>query len=339
MALLKKIHLLLLPLLLTSCYEDFDPRLDTKPVLCLNSLITAGNPINVKVSRSWVYTDEQGEQDHSVDDARLEIYANGQPVGSDYLPKEGDRIRIHASSLKYGEAEAEVTVPIAAEISNVVFTPSVIRFSNKPVHTESGIDANMTFDIRISMDFENPEASDDFYRMSYLTYMPQGFWADDELMDQHSRSAYYVGLWGENFDALDPVFYEQTDAFEDIMGGSYYTLFFSDRQFRGKTKSLTYGFSDCRFLISEWDGNPESLDCGWLVTLFSISESYYNWLCYAEQASGFILGDLADMGLSEPVWGYSNVSTGAGVVAAQSPATVKIDLSDFLLKALENPDI
>ncbi|MDE5850237.1 MAG: hypothetical protein K2H38_08860 [Muribaculaceae bacterium] len=45
------------------------------------------------------------------------------------------------------------------------------------------------------------------------------------------------------------------------------------------------------------------------------------------------------VGLSEPVWGYSNVSTGAGVVAAQSPATVKIDLSDFLLKALENPDI
>lgn len=336
MALLKKIYLLSLPLLLTSCWENFDPRIDTKPVLCLNSLITAGQPIEVKVTRTWVFTDEEGTKDHSVTDAVVEIYANGQLVDSEYLPEEGDRIRIHASSLKYGEAEAEVSVPFAPEISNVVFSPKVIRFSQTPIKHDTGIDADFTFDIRISMDFENTVAADDFYRLSYLTYMPHGIMTYGDLMDQYGDSTYYVGLWGENFDALDPVFYEQTDPFEDIMGGSYYTLFFSDRQFRGKTKSLTYGFSDCRFLMSGWDESPEALDCGWLVTLFSISESYYNWLSYADQASGFILSDLTDIGLSEPVWGYSNVSTGAGVVAAQSSATVTIDLRDFLLQTLED---
>ena len=39
---------------------------------------------------------------------------------------------------------------------------------------------------------------------------------------------------------------------------------------------------------------------------------------------------MADIGFADPTWGYSNVSTGAGVVAAQSTTSVTIDLTEFL---------
>lgn len=333
MDLLKKTYLLILPLLLTSCWEDFDPRIDTKPVLCLNSLITAGQPIEVKVTHTWVFTDEEGAKDHSVKDAVVEIYANGDPVDASYLPVEGDRIRIHASSLKYGEAEAEVTVPVATQVSDVRFTPTVTKFSSYHSDDNLKINADMWFDIRISMDIDDPKDTDNFHCLSYLTFNPHGVWADG---DQVSRSAFDVELWGGNFDALDPVFYEQVDTFEDILEGTYYSLVFSDRMFSGEAKTLDFGFSDCRFLLADWDGDPDDLDCGWIVTIFSISESYYNWLIYVDRAYEVIFNDLVDIGLSEPIWGYSNVSTGAGVVAAQSSASVTIDLRPFLEEIMES---
>lgn len=42
------------------------------------------------------------------------------------------------------------------------------------------------------------------------------------------------------------------------------------------------------------------------------------------------LEELGNIGLGDPIWGYSNVSTGAGVVAAQSYTTYKLSLRDFL---------
>lgn len=50
MAILRYIIPILSVFLLTGCYEDFNPEIDTKPVLCLNSLITAGKPIEVDIT-------------------------------------------------------------------------------------------------------------------------------------------------------------------------------------------------------------------------------------------------------------------------------------------------
>ncbi len=125
MAILRYILSILAATLLTGCYEDFSPEIDTKPVLCLNSLITAGEPIEVKVSHTWMFNDEKGKSNHEVTDASITILANERIVGSDYLPKEGDKIRIMTESPTYGSAMAEVTVPYATPIGKVKFTPVV----------------------------------------------------------------------------------------------------------------------------------------------------------------------------------------------------------------------
>ncbi len=125
MDILKKTILLAFPLFLAGCYQVFDPKIDTDPVLCLNSLITAGETIYVNISRTWVYSDLAGTEDHSVNDAELQIFVNDILVDSDYIAQEGDHIHIIAHSTKYGDAEAEVTVPYATQISTVDFTPKV----------------------------------------------------------------------------------------------------------------------------------------------------------------------------------------------------------------------
>ena len=48
------------------------------------------------------------------------------------------------------------------------------------------------------------------------------------------------------------------------------------------------------------------------------------------------LTDLGDVGFGEPLWAYSNVSTGAGVVAAQTVTTSTIDLTDFIKQTIQN---
>ena len=66
MAILKYLYPVTFALLLSGCYEDFVPKIDVGPVLCINSVITAGQPIDVSVSHSWMYDSESGERHHAV---------------------------------------------------------------------------------------------------------------------------------------------------------------------------------------------------------------------------------------------------------------------------------
>lgn len=89
MAILKKsIPLLIIPLL-ASCEEVFTPDVPYTPVLCMNSLITAGQPVETKISKSRLYTDNPDQS--VVSDAEIRIYANGEAQPADYLPAEGIR--------------------------------------------------------------------------------------------------------------------------------------------------------------------------------------------------------------------------------------------------------
>ena len=338
MAVLNKIIPLILPVILTGCYESFEPKLDTTPVLCLNSLITAGSPIEVKVSRTWLYTDSDGAKDHSVDDVVLRIYANGKLVESGYIPKEGDHIRVSASSVRYGEAEAEVTVPVPTRISGIELTNKVGSLWIQDI-PGWGIDARLEFSTDISMSLDDPKDVDNFHLLEYDTFN-QSYRFDDEDNNEYtpvksgnrSKASFSSGY----FESVDPVFYEQTSTFEEVLNYSAYNMFFSDRLLNQENNALDFGFTPCFFELSGWHMNPAELECGWDITLYSISESYYNWLAYCWQTDGIVFGEMGDWGLSEPIWGYSNVSTGAGVVAARSSVTVKVDLKDFLLKTIES---
>lgn len=70
------------------------------------------------------------------------------------------------------------------------------------------------------------------------------------------------------------------------------------------------------------------------MILGSVSASYYYLANYIWQTSEGVFYDLGEVGLGDPQGGYSNVSGGAGVVAAQSQTSVAIDLAPELSAAL-----
>ena len=342
MALLKKIIIASLPFLLYGCREDIEPLIDTRPVLCLNSLITAGKPIEVSVTRTWVYTDSKGGNDHSVSDAKVSIYANGNLVSDDYLAQEGDIIRIEAYSNTYGSAWAEVTVPLATPISNVKYTPTLkdLWYNDRE---EWGVSLDLTFDISTTLSIPNDPQANLFYDLDFTTFSPANekdsdstdyYDAHGELLRWYTQPS-EVHFYGGSFILRDPFFSEYVGAFDDMMDwADIYASFFSNHQFKGTTQDIHVDFQDCSFRITQWDRNPELLECGYVFTLYSISESYCKWLNYRWQSDQSLMEEIIDIGLAEPMWGYSNVSTGAGVVAARSSRTVSINIKDFLLHTL-----
>lgn len=312
--------------LLTGCYEDFNPEIDTKPVLCLNSLITVGEPIEVDVTHTWMFNDEKSERDHDVKDAVVTILANGRIVGADYLPKEGDQIRIVAESPTYGTATAEVVVPYATPIGKVRVSPVVKNiWKGEDDFFNYEMSTDITFNLNVEMDVNDPGGADNYYHFGY----------DCFGSDTDGSSTLYIGQFEYN---SEPIFKEHIGVFETVMGNDEDTefVFFSDRQFSGKAYTLHLNFSDNSFHVKSQEYDESLLECGVNLYLTTVSKSYYNWAVYKWNVDEGITGDLSDIGLAESKWGYSNVSTGAGVVAAQSSSKYTIDLKEFLKTTLND---
>ena len=316
MGILRQIMIYGSALLLTGCYDAFTPKVDSEPVLCINSLITAGEPVEVSVSHTWLYTDENGSLTSEVYDAVVHIFANGVEVGPDYLPREGDLMRIEANSPTYGEADAEVTVPMAAQIEALEWQTAEVDVWKDDLPGWDML-ADISFNLSASLRFRDSKEVDNYYLFSYggfpdVNFMPGTFDYESE-----------------------PIFSEHIGVFDAISGNDNEGFsFFTDRQFSGKSYALTIRFLNSNYWLEMQEYDEEQLNCGFVFTLCAISESYYKWCCYRWNVDNGTLGELGDIGLSDPICGYSNVSTGAGVVLAQSKSTVTLNLKDFLKKEL-----
>ncbi len=330
------------PVILAGCHEDFTPDISTKPVLCLNSLITAGQPINVKVTRTWLYSDSNSSDNHSVEDAIITIVVNGEAKDADYVPKEGDHIHIAADSKTYGHAEADVTVPYAVPIKSLRYTPFVTDIWHY-IDQYGALNANCDFNINIELDIADAPGTDNYYKFSEAPFnntdpksQPNEDNEDDDGFSHVKvvgTSHFFTGTF--DYDA-EPIFSEHLGVFDSMMtGGAYGFNYFTDRQFSGSTYTLHLHYSACSYNLVMPSWNPDLIDFGYTFTLSSISKSYYNWFNYKWQIDEGVIGDLADLGLGDPVWGYSNVSTGAGVVAAQTFITYTLNLKDFFVSLIQ----
>lgn len=334
MAILKYLLALAFSLLLTGCYEDIEPNIETEPVLCINSMITAGEPIEVMVSHSWMFNNENGEKNHSVEDAKISIYANGMLQTENYIPKEGDNIRIVAESKKYGSAEASVTVPEAVPINSVDFSPVVLNvFKNSDLPMSEGL----TFNMKISMKIVDTHSYDDYFKLDYNWASPTG--DDDDGVDYNAPHAPYTFFSFGTFEyKAEPILEEYIGMFESVMGNDYddALLIFSDRQFSRKDYTLRLQFNNASYLVESPEYDSELYDCSITFYLATVSRSYYDRAIYVWQRDSGIIGDLGDLGFAEPIWGYSNVSSGAGIVAARSFSTYTLNLKDFIQQTLNS---
>lgn len=329
MGILKYILPLSLSLFLSGCYDEFTPDIDVKPVLCLNSLVTAGEPISVSLSHSWLHTDIDADDPHPVNDATVSLFANDLPVSADYCPREGDRIKIVADSRQYGAAVGEVIVPGGVPIDSVEWDVQVIR--EFEWSTDEYTQTDYTLDIHARLSFSDPPSSANFFLFSYDSFPGQG---DQDEENPAGGVLIEFNPWNLNYEA-EPIFSEHIGHLDALSGyDSYGFTFFTDRQFSGRSYTLNLRFSDSRLSIRrihDPDGS-EGIPYGLILNLNSISPSYYNWCNFEWNFESGSMGELIEAGLADPIWGYSNVSSGAGVVAAQSKASYFLNLKDVIGK-------
>lgn len=320
MDILRKLYLLIIfALLLSGCYEDLDVDIDQKPVLCVNSLISAGEPVEVRLSRTWFYTDAAAGNDHEVRDAVITISVNGESVDDGYVAQEGDMIAIMAESVVYGRAEAEVVVPHsvpAVEVSMVAH-PTKGWYYDGADYGE-GIAVSLSFDMQVEMTIDDPVGIDNYYRISYVPESYHDIFRPGDL----------------KYDA-EPLFGDHIGVFESIMGDELEGFpFFIDSRFSGERYTLHLRFPNAAFRVSSDLLYDQLYDCDLLLTLNTISRSYYNWANYVWQREYGPIESIGNVGLGDPLCGYSNVSTGAGVVAAQAGITYRVSLKEFLRQAV-----
>ncbi len=335
MAILRKIIVSLFPVILTGCYENFTLDMEVKPVLCMNSLITAGQPINVQVSRTWLFTDEKGQQDHSVPDAVVRIIVNGELKNTDYIPQEGDIVHLIAESETYGSAEAEVAVPYSIPIETVRWK-AVITDQWRGTIDGWEMLTDLSFKLNVELDITDVAETEDYYRFTYVDFCHNGTESggDSSWREYLPNLSYILGQL--NYDA-EPIFSEHIGVFESIMGGDAYGFtFFTDRQFSGRTYPLHLQYTDCRYYVRSQQWEPLLFDCGLTVTIHKVSKSYYDWANYVWHRDDDPFRDITEAGFGDPIWGYSNVSTGAGVVAAEATSSYRISLGEFLENAVRN---
>ncbi len=323
MAILKKIYPLLGLALLTSCEEAFTPDMPHTPVLCINSLITAGQPIETKISKSRLYTDSSLKS--IVSDADIRIYAGGELQPGSYIPKEGDDIKIVAVSPTVGRGEADVRIPASIPSPTAKWEAFDVSRWDSDI---SGV--YISFKLKVDLSITDPEG-DNYYKFSF----GYPYDSDDPSDDFNAAGNYGYSIGSLVYD-MEPIFSEHISVFESIMGGDAYGFtFFSDRQFAGKSYTLHLQFDSC------WCRFPKGdiPDCKINMVISSVSPSYYNWANYVWQRDSGILPELGDYGLGDPIWGYSNVSTGAGVVAAQSHSVCTIDITEFIKNSITQTNV
>lgn len=340
MAILRYIIPFALTLLLTGCYETFDPDIKSEPVLCINSLIMAGEPVEVQVTRSWTFNDKNGVRDHSVDDAIVSVYANGIWQTDDYLPQEGDDIRIVAESKKYGKAEAAVKVPHAVPIADLKFKPETVRTVK---HRDKYLFADVYFNYQALLRINDIYPTDDYFRLGYRVITPESEEASvcSGNGARNGSDEPYIWFWPGNFDyEAEPILKEHIGVFESMFGDYDEPLMvFTDKQFSGKSYTMNLNFQSAYYRVYVPENTPGIYDYNIVFMLFTVSPSYYNRAIYVWQAELGMLGDLGDLGFADPIWGYSNVSTGAGVVAAVSGSFFRVSLSEFLQKEVASAPV
>ncbi len=347
---------------LTGCFTDFTPEVTTDQVLCLNAIITAGEPIEADVTHTWTYTDVAGEINHTVDDAIVSIFVNGEKTNDGYLPKPGDRIRIEAVSQRYGSSAAEVEVPVSTPLKDENVSVVVTRTGighwvefHQPWDPEPATDpvevthVDFTYSIALDLIVSDPGPGRNYFRANTKAYYEPDIATDNDSINIS------MGLGSLNYE-IEPIFSEHLDPLDALNGPAYGFNFFTDRRFESGSYTLHLRFSNSNISVTQrrpFKGDADTeleepdleaikaelekyLDMSINVIIESVSESYYNWANYSWQTDGGMLGDLSNVGLTDAVWGYSNTSSGAGIVAARTPAARFINLRPYLLQALRD---
>lgn len=335
------ILILLSPIFFSSCFTDFTPKQFETPVLYMNSLITSGKEIKVFVNHTSSFLSQKYiTEETCLEGVKLELYVNDHFVeimelnGSDkellytskYTANEGDKILLRASHPEYGQAEAEVIIPQKVNPNEVVcnltldngfWIDATLGGSTSTVHLLTAHDPN----VRIDLKFNDPNGLGDCYTL-------EGFLQNKSLSGQTNDGAWDYATFHFND---EPIFSEHVSALEKVLDmDSYGCAFFSDRKIDGKSYSLRLSVDQGIMTFLNPIENPNVLDIKVILKFSHITKDYYNYLLSQWKVNDGFEGQLSSLGFAEEMQIYSNVSTGAGIIAARTVSECPVSLKDAL---------
>lgn len=309
---------LILASAMTGCYSEFDPDVTESPVLCINDVVSAGEPVEVTLTHTWQYSDGPGDID--VTDAEVVMWVNGRPCRDmSYRPAPGDTLLFEARSERYGAAKGQTLVPHvpAVSLTAIDCRPNCLQIYDSS-DEEAGIVEEMAFismPMVLRLRITDPGPGNDYFSLA-------------EFRMGVSAVEYGYGYIDYN---AEPLFSEHISVLESVFGADAYGFtVFSDRQFSGKSYDLSVVL-DSFVICVPTDIN----ECSMSVVLASLSESLYKWYIYDWRTTNGVGATLGDIGLAEGLSGFSNVSSGAGLICARSEVQVSIDLMPYITQALE----
>lgn len=317
------LYTLLLGVFLTSCYRKIDlDEYRTTPKMVINSVVSPDTVVMASITRTWFYPDKKPYV--NLPHAHVELYINNQYIEtmqwktlnnprnpdqpdtlflSNTIPAEGDRIKIVASTPEYGTVTAEDIIPKKVPIKNASHT---IKKGNG-VYQGTISDY---FEIYYEVTFDEFPEKNNYY-LAKITQIKTG----------------YYGYYETKIDYIDPVFKEQDAILDESMafnglekrGGALFT----DQSINGQTYTL-----QIKETTAELDETEQRI-----ISIYSLSESYFLYLLSLQKIAGSTLeGGLGNIGLAEPLWVYSNVEGGTGILGGNQHSETTITLNNLSKK-------
>lgn len=322
-------------LMLDSCIKEIDFNGDKYPPrLVINSLITPGQPVVAELGKTYFFLDQEEEIDTSVPDGlQVNLYVNDQLIGtmehafdtveqygyqsvlrqyftSDYLPVEGDILKIVATAPGFEDAEATTSPMPTQPHCNIV-----------------GITLLDHFEISQN---EEDETTPWFWLKKYAVMTL-------EITDTEPSKTNYYYLPGtfdfegydENFPNLsisirptlsDPVFENHSGITDETLFDFYpykgYT--FTDALFEGGSYRIQIPID---LIVNGFNlGEISQLQPKILLPIQQLTKEYYHFLC----TTNYIMDQMEI--LVEPQQTHSNVLGGYGIVGGTNPAILEYPL-------------
>lgn len=307
-------------LLFTSCYQEIDlDKYRTTPQMVINCAATTDTAIIASITRTWFFPENtpyvklphadvklyiNGEFAEQMKWKEIGSSCNGVPSDSAFVstvtPKEGDRIKITASTPEYGTATAEDRIPAKMPIEEVRYTIQ---------STEGMYDGNYSdyYKIFYKVTFQELPEPGNYYLVRICEY-------DD----------YYRRWTSTNLTAIDPIMDEYEDILDGALGfdgiGTWNGLLFTDSQINGQRYTLQVQES-----VSSLPHSARRK-----VAVYSLSEAYYHYLHSMQKLVGSTLEEaLGNIGFAEPWRVYSNVQGGTGILGACQHTDMEITINDI----------
>ncbi len=290
-------------LTLSACETDVEfsgEQMESLPVL--NTVITAGNPVNVYYTRSVFILDDRTTT--YITDGNVELYINDTFVerlslcqcellpgeyayfyGSTVAPREGDKVMVRARCGEFAEwVSGTVTIPNAPAVGDVV-----LNYSGETEWDVTG---------KGYITLSDPAEENNYYWMCGMSYY--------DTNPEHESN--YISY--DFFTYTDVAFSggASTDVLGEILGDSDSYIIFDDSLLNGKSN---YHLNVEWSLPEMWADEYAYLE----VYCQQIDENLYKYYRSIE------LSDSASL-FGEPVQVHSNVEGGLGLVGAQSSAVI-----------------